>query len=60
LLKKILELKIQLIDYEVLKDTEGSRIIGFGRYAGIVGTYSGFLAYGKKHGLYELTPAHQM
>lgn len=59
LLKKILELKIQLIDYEVLKDTEGSRIIGFGRYAGIVGTYSGFLAYGKKHGLYELTPAYQ-
>ena len=59
LLKKILELKIQLIDYEVLKDTEGARIIGFGRYAGIVGTYSGFLAYGKKHGLYELTPAHQ-
>lgn len=59
LLKAILDKKIQLIDYEVLKEKSGNRIIGFGRYAGIVGCYNGFLAYGKKHGLYELKPAHE-
>lgn len=59
LLKAILERKIQLIDYEVLTDKNENRIIGFGRYAGIVGCYNGFLAYGKKHGLYTLKGAHE-
>ena len=59
LLATILEKNIQLIDYEVLKDKKNDRIIGFGRYAGIVGCYNGFLAYGKKHGLYDLKPANQ-
>lgn len=54
LLKAILDKKIRLIDYETLKDEKGKRIIGFGRYAGIVGAYQGFRAFGKKHGLYEL------
>ncbi len=58
LLKAILEKKIQLIDYEVIKDTSGKRLIGFGRYAGIVGCYNGFLALGKKTGLYDIKPAH--
>lgn len=58
LLQTILDKKVQLIDYEVLKNKEGHRIIGFGRYAGIVGTYNGFLAFGKKHGLYKLKPAN--
>ncbi|MDG1427565.1 MAG: NAD(P)-dependent oxidoreductase [Crocinitomicaceae bacterium] len=58
LLKAIIEKKIQLIDYEVLKDTKNKRIIGFGRYAGIVGAYNGFLTYGLKHNLYKLKPAN--
>lgn len=58
LLQAILDRKIQLIDYEVMTDERESRIIGFGRYAGIVGCYNGFLAYGKKHGLYDLKPAN--
>mgnify|MGYP000985828614 CR=1 FL=1 len=58
LLKSILDKKIQLIDYEVLKDKFNKRIIGFGRYAGIVGCYNGFLALGLKTGLYQLKPAH--
>lgn len=58
LLQAILDKKIQLIDYEVLKDANGARIIGFGRYAGIVGCYNGFLAFGKKHNLYTLKPAN--
>ncbi len=59
LLRTILDYKIQLIDYEVLKNKEGKRLIGFGRYAGIVGCYNGFRAYGLKHNLYELKPANQ-
>ncbi len=59
LLNKILENKIQLIDYEVLTDKNGDRLIGFGRYAGIVGAYNGFLTYGKKHQLFDLKPANQ-
>jgi len=59
LLKAILEKKIQLIDYEILKNTQNKRVIGFGRYAGIVGTYNGFLTYGKKHNAFILKPAHQ-
>ena len=58
LLKAILEKKIQLIDYEILKNTQNKRVIGFGRYAGIVGAYNGFLAFGKKHNVYNLKPAH--
>jgi saccharopine dehydrogenase (NAD+, L-lysine forming) len=58
LLKAILEKKIQLIDYEVLKDTKNKRIIGFGRYAGIVGCYNAFRTYGLKHKLYEIKAAN--
>ena len=59
LLQVILEKKIRLIDYEVMTRADGRRIIGFGRYAGIVGTYNAFLAWGKKTGSYDLKPAHQ-
>jgi hypothetical protein len=46
-----------LIDYEVLKNSANKRIIGFGRYAGIVGAYNGFRAFGLKHQLYDLKQA---
>ena len=59
LLKAILEKKILLTDYEALKKKNGSRIIGFGRYAGIVGCYNAFLTYGLKHSLYQLKPANK-
>lgn len=58
LLKAIVERKIRLIDYEVLKDKSGKRIIGFGRYAGIVGCYNGIRTLGLKKNAYELKPAH--
>ncbi len=59
LLRAILDKQIQLIDYEVLKNKSNRRIIGFGRYAGIVGCYNGFLTYGLKHNLYTLKPANE-
>jgi hypothetical protein len=58
LLRTILDKKIRLIDYEVVKDKINKRIIGFGRYAGIVGCYNAFLTYGLKSGTFELKPAH--
>ncbi len=57
LLRAILDKNIQLIDYEVLKNSDNKRIIGFGRYAGIVGAYNGFRAFGLKHQLYDLKQA---
>lgn len=58
MLQTILQKNITLIDYEVLRYETGARVLGFGRYAGVVGTYNGLLVYGKKHGLFSLTPAH--
>lgn len=59
LLRSIIEKKIRLIDYEMLKEPSGKRVIGFGRYAGIVGCYNAFRAYGEMTGTYQLKPAHQ-
>lgn len=59
LLKAVLEKKIQLIDYEVLKNKVGKRLIGFGRYAGIVGCYNGLRAFGLKNNLFEIKKASE-
>ncbi len=59
LLRTIIEKKIRLIDYEVMTNQKGIRLIGFGRYAGIVGCYNAFLAVGKRLGSYDLKPAHE-
>jgi alanine dehydrogenase len=58
LLLKMMELNISMVDYEVLKNQKGKRLLGFGRYAGIVGAYNGFLTYGLKSGKYNLKAAH--
>ena len=58
LLQAVLEKNIQLIDYEVLTNKEGFRIIGFGRFAGLVGAYNGFRVLGIRENLFELKPAH--
>ena len=57
LLQEILKRKIQLVDYEVLTDRHGMRIIGFGRFAGLVGAYNGFRAWGLRNGLFDVKPA---
>ena len=59
MLKDIISKNIELIDYEALKWETGQRVLGFGRYAGIVGAYNGFLTFGKKTGLFDLKPAWQ-
>ncbi len=59
LMHALIEKKIQMIDYETLTDKHNNRIIGFGRYAGIVGAYNAILGYGKKYDLFLLKPANQ-
>lgn len=59
LLQTILDKNIQLVDYECLKHGNGKRILGFGKFAGIVGAHNGLLDYGKKTGVYTLKPAYQ-
>jgi saccharopine dehydrogenase (NAD+, L-lysine forming) len=58
LMQALIEKKIQMIDYETLTDKNNNRIIGFGRYAGIVGAYNAILGYGRKYDLFLLKPAH--
>lgn len=59
LLQTILEKKIRLIDYEMLTNEFGVRLLGFGRFAGIVGAYNAFRAWGEMTHDYSLKPAHQ-
>lgn len=59
LLQAILKKNIRLIDYEVLKDRQGNRLVAFGRYAGIVGAYNGLWTYGKRYNLFSLRRAHE-
>jgi len=59
LLKAILDKRITLIDYELLTDDRGMRLIGFGRWAGIVGAHYALLMLGERTGAYHLKPAIQ-
>ncbi|MGC6429322.1 MAG: NAD(P)-dependent oxidoreductase [Flavobacteriales bacterium] len=57
LLAKMINQNITMIDYETLCDKNNNRIIGFGFYAGLVGCYNGFLAYGLRTNSFHLKPA---
>jgi alanine dehydrogenase len=59
LLQSVLEKQIRLIDYETLTDIRGGRIIGFGRWAGLVGTYNGIRALCKRYRFSELLPPQE-
>jgi len=54
LLRTILEKNIQLIDYEVLTNDKGQRLIAFGVFAGMVGAHNGVLTYGRRTGAFTL------
>ena len=59
LLREVLKDKIRLIDYECLTNELGQRIIAFGRWAGIVGSYNGLWTYGEKYHLYHIRRAFE-
>lgn len=54
LIQEIAAKKITLIDYECLEHEDGTRIIGFGFFAGIVGAHNGMMAYGNRTGKFNL------
>jgi saccharopine dehydrogenase (NAD+, L-lysine-forming) len=58
LLQAILSKKIELIDYELLTNPDGNRVVAFGRYAGIVGAYNGLRGVGIQLKAFDLKPAH--
>lgn len=54
LLQACVERDIKLIDYEVLVDDNGSRLIAFGKFAGMVGAHNGLMTYGWRTGDFDL------
>lgn len=60
LLQAVLEKNIELYDHETIVDKNNRRLIGFGRYAGIVGAYNAFRAFGIKFELFNLPKAETL
>ena len=54
LLWAILEKNIRLIDYEVLTNEKGDRLIAFGRFAGMVGAHNALWTYGERTKTFSL------
>lgn len=59
LLQEVLRRNITLIDYETLKDSQGNRLVAFGRYAGIVGAYNALWTYGNRFNAFRLRRAFE-
>lgn len=57
LLQAVLEKNIELYDHETIVDAANKRLIGFGRYAGIVGAYNANRAFGIKFELFKMPKA---
>jgi alanine dehydrogenase len=60
LLQAILKKNIDLYDHETIVNENNRRLIGFGRYAGMVGTYNTIRAFGLKFGLFKLAKAETL
>ncbi len=60
LLQAILQKNIELYDHEVVTNEKEQRLVAFGRYAGIVGAYNGFRAYGLKYKFFKLPKAETL
>ena len=60
LLQAILDKNIELYDHETIVDANHKRLIGFGRYAGIVGAYNGLRAFGIKYDLFNIPKAETL
>lgn len=60
LLKALLDKNIDFYDHEAIVDSNNRRLIGFGKYAGIVGAYNSFRAFGTKFELFKLPKAETL
>ncbi|MGN6342678.1 MAG: NAD(P)-dependent oxidoreductase [Ginsengibacter sp.] len=59
LLQSVIQKKITLIDYECLEHEDGTRLIGFGFFAGVVGAHNGMMAYGNRTGAFSLNRVYK-
>lgn len=66
LLKKIMDLNCTLIDYEIIRNASGKRLVFFGKYAGLAGMIDALYGYGirlKEFGystpLLKMKPAYE-
>ena len=57
LLQALLEKNIDFYDHETIVNDHNKRLIGFGKYAGFVGAYNSFRAFGIKFELFKLPKA---
>ncbi|MEE9348858.1 MAG: NAD(P)-dependent oxidoreductase [Flavobacteriaceae bacterium] len=57
LMRAFLSKNIEMYDHEAITNTKEHRTVAFGRYAGIVGAYNGFRAYGLKYETFDLVKA---
>jgi alanine dehydrogenase len=60
LLQALLEKNIDFYDHETIVDSHNHRLIGFGKYAGIVGAYNAIRAFGVKFELFKLPKAETL
>lgn len=60
LLQAVLAQNINLYDHETIVDANYKRLIGFGRYAGIVGAYNTIRAFGIKFELFKIPKAESL
>jgi len=57
LMRAVIRERVRLIDYERITRPDGLRVLGFGRWAGIVGAYEGLRAHGRRTGRFDLPAA---
>lgn len=57
LLQAMVNKHITMIDYELLTDENGTRLIGFGKWAGVIGAHYALLMYGRRTGEFSFKPA---
>ncbi|MBU2526866.1 MAG: NAD(P)-dependent oxidoreductase [Bacteroidetes bacterium] len=60
LLRKIIDLNIELFDHETFTDSNGIRLVAFGYYAGLVGAYNGLRTFGLKTQEFSLPKASDL
>lgn len=54
LLQAVVKRNIRLLDYEVLTNKKGARVIAFGKFAGMVGAHNALWTYAQRTGDFEL------
>ncbi len=60
LLQAVIDRRIRLIDYELLTDEQGLRLIAFGGFAGMVGAHHALRAWGLRTQRYHLPAMHEL